>query len=73
MHDVGGFDPNAWVIDEVSVVGSRCGPFEPALRLLRSGAVDPSPLISATYPLAQAERALTEAAWPDRVKVLLRP
>ncbi len=62
-----------WVIDEITVLGSRCGPFAPALRLLEAGLVDPRPLISATLPLAQGLQALVLAAQPDTLKVLLRP
>jgi threonine dehydrogenase-like Zn-dependent dehydrogenase len=70
-HDIGRVAPNAWVIEEVSVVGSRCGPFEPALRLLAAGLVDPRPLVSARYPLARGVEALERAAAPGTVKVLL--
>ena len=66
-------DPNRWVIDELTVVGSRCGPFEPALRLLATGAVDVRPLLSARYPLTRGLDALAHAARPDAVKVLIDP
>lgn len=62
-----------WVLDEVRVVGSRCGPFAPALRLLASGAVDPRPLITARLPLAQAREALALAGTPAQMKVLIDP
>ncbi len=62
-----------WVIDEVTVVGSRCGPFEPAIRLLASGRVDPRPLVTATFPLDEGVEALEAAARRDHLKVLLRP
>lgn len=42
------------VIDEITVLGSRCGQFPPALRLLESGKIDFSPLISAKYPIDKA-------------------
>ncbi len=61
------------VVDEVTLVGSRCGPFPPALRLLAAGLVDPTPLISADYGLAQGETAFSRAASPGVLKVLLRP
>jgi len=62
-----------WVLDEVRVVGSRCGPFAPALRLLASGAVDPRPLVTARLPLLQAEEALRLARATGHMKVLIDP
>jgi threonine dehydrogenase-like Zn-dependent dehydrogenase len=60
------------VIDELTVIGSRCGPFEPAIGALAAHKLDPTPLIDATLPLAQAEAALRKAAEPGVLKVLLR-
>ncbi len=62
-----------WVLDEVQVVGSRCGPFAPALRLLASGAVDPRPLITARLPLSRGVDALGLAGEPAHMKVLIDP
>ncbi len=59
------------VVDEITVIGSRCGPFLPALRLLAAGLVDPTPLIDARFPLSQAEAALRRAAEPGVLKVLI--
>jgi threonine dehydrogenase-like Zn-dependent dehydrogenase len=59
------------VVDEITVVGSRCGPFPAALRLLAQGLVDPRPLIDARFPLGDGEAALTHAAMPGTLKVLL--
>lgn len=70
-HDVGALTPIPWVLDELTLVGSRCGPFEPALRLLASGAVDPTPLITARYGLEDGVQALERAAEPGVVKVVL--
>src|SRR3954447_5873394 len=61
------------VINEVTVVGSRCGPFEPALRALEAGRVAVEPLISAEYALADGVDAFERAAAPGVLKVLLRP
>lgn len=61
------------VVDEITLVGSRCGPFEPALRLLASRQVDPLPLISDRLPLSQGLQAFSQAAQPGRMKVLLEP
>jgi alcohol dehydrogenase len=60
------------VVKELSVVGSRCGPFAPALALLRSGRLDPRPLISRTFLLKQAAEAIRYAQRPGVMKVLLR-
>lgn len=61
------------VVKEISVVGSRCGPFEKAIALLRSGQVDPGPLITGTFPLAEAAKAITHSQKPGALKVLLEP
>ncbi len=52
------------VVDEVTLVGSRCGPFAPALELLASGRIDVEPLIQARYPLADGVAAFERAARP---------
>lgn len=59
------------VIDEITLLGSRCGPFAPALRVLANHAVDPSLLIAAHYPLARAVEAFELARQPGMLKVLL--
>jgi threonine dehydrogenase-like Zn-dependent dehydrogenase len=61
------------VVKEISVVGSRCGPFDKAIALLRSGKVDARPLITRTFPLAEAARAIAFAQKPGVMKVLLKP
>ncbi len=57
------------VIDEISIVGSRCGPFEPALRLLEQKLVDVDAMISAEYSIAQGIQAFERAAEPGVLKV----
>jgi threonine dehydrogenase-like Zn-dependent dehydrogenase len=59
------------VIDEITLIGSRCGPFPPALAALASRAVDPAPLIDATFPLSDAVTAFHKASVPGVMKVLL--
>lgn len=59
------------VIDEITVLGSRCGQFPAALRLLKSGRVDFSPLISAVYPADKAIEAFEKNKEKDTLKVLL--
>ncbi len=61
------------VVDEISIVGSRCGRFAPALDLLRKGAVDVDNLISEEYPLDDGVLAMQRAAKRGVLKVLLRP
>ena len=67
------FDAAPLVVNEVTVVGSRCGRFEPALELLAARKVDVASLVSARFPLSQAARALSFAARRGVRKVLLRP
>jgi len=64
---------SAIVVDEITLIGSRCGPFPPALRLLANGLIDPRPLIEARYPMTQGLQALEHAARPGVLKVLLKP
>lgn len=66
------FDTNRIVINELTVIGSRCGPFAPALQLLADGSIDPEPLISAEYPLAQIAAALAAARAHDALKIIIR-
>ena len=61
------------VVHELTLVGSRCGPFPRALELLRSGRVDPRPLIARVFPLREAPTAIRYAERPGVLKVLLKP
>jgi alcohol dehydrogenase len=71
----GAADVETWpiVVKELTVIGSRCGPFPRALALLRSGRVDPRPLISRVFSLKDAAKAIRYAQQPGVMKVLLRP
>ena len=62
---------SALVVEEVTLVGSRCGPFPPALALLSEGKVDPLPLIKARYRIGEALQAFDHAGQPGVLKVLL--
>lgn len=66
-------DFSAVVVDEITLIGSRCGPFLPALRLMEKGLVDPRLLINANYPLAEGIAAFELASQPGVFKVLVRP
>lgn len=59
------------VIDEISIIGSRCGPFAPALRLLEQNLVDVDSMISAEFPLTDAATAFAFAMRPELLKVQL--
>jgi threonine dehydrogenase-like Zn-dependent dehydrogenase len=59
------------VVDEITLVGSRCGPFTPAVALLENGQVDPVGLIDARYPLDGALKAFDHAARPGTLKVII--
>jgi threonine dehydrogenase-like Zn-dependent dehydrogenase len=61
------------VVDEVTIVGSRCGPFPRALDALARGLVDVRALIDDRFPLADGLRALQRAAEPGVLKVLVAP
>ena len=60
------------VVKEITMVGSRCGPFEKAISLLRAGRVYPTPLITETFPLSEATAAMAFAQKPGVMKVLLK-
>lgn len=61
------------VVDEVTLAGSRCGPFEPALRLLEQRLVQVTPLVQARYRLEEGLAAFERAAQRGTLKVLIEP
>jgi threonine dehydrogenase-like Zn-dependent dehydrogenase len=73
FHDTTEMDAARVVVDEISIVGSRCGRFGPAIDLLGRGAVDVDSLISEEYPLANGVHAMVRASAKGILKVLLRP
>jgi threonine dehydrogenase-like Zn-dependent dehydrogenase len=70
-HGKAAIDMAPFVVDEITLVGSRCGPFAPALLALARGDVDPRPLIEARYPLSDAVAAFAHAARPGALKILV--
>jgi alcohol dehydrogenase len=64
-------DLSRLVVDEVSLIGSRCGSFDEALALLAENRLDVLPLISAEYPLERGREAFAKAGERDSLKVLL--
>jgi threonine dehydrogenase-like Zn-dependent dehydrogenase len=73
FHGATDLDAARIVVDEISVVGSRCGRFAPALELLKTNAVDVESLISEEHSLADGLGAMTRASEPGVLKILLRP
>jgi len=60
------------VIHEITVVGSRCGLFAPALQALAQKKVTVTPLVEKVYPLEEGIQAVRHSARPGALKVLLR-
>jgi threonine dehydrogenase-like Zn-dependent dehydrogenase len=60
------------VVDEIHIIGSRCGPFAPALRLMESRQVDPTILIADEFNLNAALKAFERAAETGVLKVLVQ-
>jgi threonine dehydrogenase-like Zn-dependent dehydrogenase len=72
VHGLVPIDTAPAIVNEITLVGSRCGRFEPALRLLASGKVRVGDLISGEFPLDRAPEAFAHAATKGVLKVLLR-
>jgi threonine dehydrogenase-like Zn-dependent dehydrogenase len=66
-------DQTRLVVDEITILGSRCGRFQPALDLLKKGAIDIDSLISEEYPLSRGVHAMDRAGKKGVLKVFLRP
>jgi len=61
------------VVDEITLVGSRCGPFKPALRMLEQQLVDVMPLIQGDFRLSEGLAAFERAGQRGALKILIRP
>lgn len=73
FHDLTEINASRIVVDEISIIGSRCGRFQPAIDLLKKGAIDVDSLISEEYALADGMHAMERARSKGVLKVLLRP
>jgi alcohol dehydrogenase len=71
VHGAVGIDAAPVIVNEVTLVGSRCGPFQPALQLLAAGRVHVDDMISERLPLEQAPAAFRKAQQKGVLKVLL--
>jgi threonine dehydrogenase-like Zn-dependent dehydrogenase len=72
VHDEVKIDMAPVIVNEITLVGSRCGLFDPALELLSEGKVDTAAMLAAEYSLAEAPAAFVKAAERGVLKVLLR-
>jgi threonine dehydrogenase-like Zn-dependent dehydrogenase len=71
LHGLVGVDTAPVIVNEITLVGSRCGRFEPALELLSRGLINVQDMISGCEKLADAPRAFERAARKGTMKVLL--
>jgi threonine dehydrogenase-like Zn-dependent dehydrogenase len=71
VHGLAGFDTAPIIVNEITLVGSRCGRFEPAIELLKNGLINVADMISERMPLARAPEAFRTAAKSGVLKVLL--
>jgi threonine dehydrogenase-like Zn-dependent dehydrogenase len=60
------------VVDEITIIGSRCGPFAPAIRLLEKGLIDTDSLITAKYSFEEVLRAFERARDSEAIKILVQ-
>ena len=67
------FDLSYAIIHEITFVGSRCGPFRPAINALSVGLIQVHNLIDCTYPLEKHIEAFSHAQKSNSLKVLLKP
>ena len=73
FHGATRLETSRIVVDELRIIGSRCGRLAPALDLLKKGAIDVDSLISEEYPLRDGVLAMERARKKGVLKVLLRP
>lgn len=72
VHDKVAVDMASVIVPEITLVGSRCGRFAPALKLLKEGKIDVESLIHGDYQLKDAQAAFAHAATKGTLKILLR-
>jgi len=73
FHGKTEIDAAPLVVNEISIVGSRCGRFAPALELLRNEMVEVDSLVDDVFPLTSGVTAMKRASLPGVLKILLRP
>jgi threonine dehydrogenase-like Zn-dependent dehydrogenase len=72
FHGAASIETWPLVVKELTVIGSRCGPFPTAMALLRSGKVGPASLITRTFPMSETAAAIRFAQKPGVMKILLK-
>ncbi len=72
VHGRVAMDTAPVIVNELVLVGSRCGRFEPAIKLLRKGRINLDPMLSGEFKLSEAAKAFERAAERGVLKVLLR-
>jgi alcohol dehydrogenase len=72
VHGLASIDTAPVIVNEITLLGSRCGRFEPALELLEAGVIPVEEMIADSLPLAEAPRAFERAARRGTLKVLLK-
>jgi threonine dehydrogenase-like Zn-dependent dehydrogenase len=71
-HEPTTVDLSTVVVNELKIIGSRCGRMKPAIEMLKSDRVDPTVLISNRFELAEGVRAFAQASMPEAMKVILQ-
>ena len=71
VHGLVGVDSAPVIVNEITLVGSRCGRFEPAMEMLQLGVINVAGMISERMPLERAPAAFRQAARPGAMKILL--
>jgi threonine dehydrogenase-like Zn-dependent dehydrogenase len=70
-HEPAALDLSSVVVNEITILGSRCGRFRPAIDLLSAGAININPLITSEFPFEDCLLAFQKAAEPESLKVVL--
>ncbi len=68
-----GVDISKIVVDEIQLVGSRCGPFPKAIDVLKKKSVNVEALVDADFPLDEFDKAFAMAQKPEMIKILITP
>lgn len=73
IHGTTSFDLAPTIVHEITLLGSRCGRFAPALKLISQGRLHLDPMIDREFALTEGPAAFARATTPGVLKVLLRP